>query len=180
MPRASNKPLKSVAAQLYLSAPSVWRRKALGMETVTLILCCSFSRRTGVHELTVKILFECRQLGCNRFYSFKSAGQSVCGLEPVAGDAKHGSLIRTYASLRKELARRSHGHAAGRLGKDAFAFRQESHAVHNLRIARVFGPAAAAKDRLGGIKAVRRIADRQRARDGRRLLRFNLIAPGLH
>ena len=82
--------------------------------------------------------------------------------------------------MRVELARRGNRHAACGLGEDAFAFRQESHAVHNLRIGCVLGPAAAAQDRLGRIKAVRRIADGKRARDRRRLLRINLIAPGLY
>src|SRR5207302_10643326 len=51
---------------------------------------------------------------------------------------------------------------------------------HDLRIAGIFSPSAAAKNRLGGIKTVGRVADGERARDGLRLLRLNLIASGFH
>src|SRR6185437_17148877 len=54
---------------------------------------------------------------------------------------------------------------------------QQGNAIHDLRIARVFGPAATSGNGARGIESVSGIADSERSSNGGGLLRFNFCAP---
>src|SRR5208283_704648 len=73
-------------------------------------------------------------------------------------------------------ARRSYGYAARGLGEDAFALRQQLDAADNLGVGNVFRPSTALGDGLQRVRSIGRIADRQRARNRLRTLRFYLRA----
>src|SRR5579864_5076535 len=103
VPSESRRSLSWVAEHWKRSTFSVWRRKAVGMETVTFILCRPL-RGTGVFQFTLEILFESGELGRDRLRGSEAACQGVGGLQAVAGDAEHGRVVRLDAPLSKELA----------------------------------------------------------------------------
>src|ERR1017187_10012759 len=87
------------------------------------------------------------------------AGHGVERLQSVAGDAKDRGIISRNFARRNEFLRHTHGHTAGRLGKNAFRLRQQldgvadlvaGHAVsrcagviHHLKPVETVGPRAA-------------------------------------
>src|SRR5579862_4741546 len=75
-------------------------------------------RRRFVEEL----FFELVELGPDqsafRYPSLERGNR----LQTVAGDDEHGGLLRIQPALASQLARNRHGHAARRLGEDAFGF----------------------------------------------------------
>src|SRR6185312_13855751 len=122
-----------------------------------------------------QILFKGGQLGRDRLRGIETASQSISRLESISGDAEYCRLFWLDAALLVKLPCGAHGDTACGLGEDAFGFSQKGNAFHDFRIACIFRPSAASGDHLRSIETVSRIADRQRACNGRRLLRLNLI-----
>src|SRR5680860_1177977 len=95
-------------------------------------------------------------------------GQRVGGLQPVAGDDRHGALPWFDAALHHQLAQRRDGDAGGGLAEDALRAGEQLDAVDHLGVGDVLHPPAGAAHRVDGVVAVRRVADRQRLGDRRR------------
>src|SRR5882724_3739330 len=83
------------------------------------------------------------------------------------------------AILPIELARGANRYTASGFGENAFRLRQQLDRTDNFRIAHIFAPSAAAFNGLDRVMSVSRVADSERACDGRRLLRFDLGTSGL-
>ena len=88
-----------------------------------------------------------RRLGLIRRGGGQMGRDGLGGLEAVAGDAKHDRFVgRQLARSRSAFSRTPHGDAAGGLGEDAFGFREQPDAGHDLRVAHVLARAAGGLD----------------------------------
>src|ERR1022692_1680327 len=141
--------------------------------------CHLFGDFDGV-ERFVEILLELCQLGCDRSLRLIDSREHVGCFQAISGDAYHGRFLRQDSVLAIELTRCADRDTAGGLGEDAFGFRQQADRIDDLGIAHILAPSAALLDGLDGVVAVGGIADGERTRDGRRLLRIDLRAASLH
>src|SRR5680860_1472427 len=84
-------------------------------------------------------------------------GQRVGGLQPVAGDDRHGALPWFDAALHHQLAQRRDGDAGGGLAEDALRAGEQLDAVDHLGVGDVLHPpAGAARRRVDGGRRRRR------------------------
>ncbi len=103
------------------------------------------------------------------------AAQAVGGLQSIAGDAGDRQLVGLDAAVRVETRGDGRGHAACRLGEDAFGLGQFLDRGDDLDVGDILGPSARVANHARGVDAVGRIADRQRARNGVRALRLDHV-----
>ena len=127
-------------------------------------------------ERLLEVGFEFDELGSDRPLGPVDAGENVGGLQAVARDAEDGGFVGQNAILAIEIAGASDGDSACGFGEDAFGFGEQSNGIDDFGIADVFAPSAAAFDGLDRVVAVGGVADGDRARDGRGLLRLDLGA----
>src|SRR5215470_16843132 len=130
--------------------------------------------------MTFQIFLKRRQPRRDWIRSLKAAGKRVGRLQSVAGDAQDRGFVGLDASLRKELTRCGYRYASGSLSEYTFGFSQQSHRIYDFRVGRILAPATAGDDGLDRVKAVGRIADGQRTRNGGRLLRLDLAAAAFY
>src|SRR5579884_2201259 len=152
---------------------SCWRAVALGPPPCFRMFSCRLrSSRSSIilNERRLLPLFhqgcELLQRGSDDAGLGQTVGHSLLGLQSVAGDAEDDLFVTGDAALLDELARDSHGHAAGRLGKDAFRLGEQGHGFADLGVGSVVGPAAGFANDFDGEIAIRWVADGQRLGDG--------------
>ena len=80
-------------------------------------------------------------------------------LQAVAGDAEHGAFVARDSPDCDELSGAGDGHAAGGLGKNAFAFGEQADAFDDFVIGDVLGEAAGFFHRVNRVVAIGRRAD---------------------
>lgn len=107
------------------------------------------------------------------------AGDGVEGLEPVTGDHQDGLGVGVERPGFEQLLGGRDGDPARGLGEHALGAGQEPDAGDDLLVGHVPDRAAGAAHRVEDVRAVGRVADRQRARDGVRLLRLDHVVTGL-
>ena len=88
--------------------------------------------------------------------------------------------MRLDAPLGDQFLRDAGGHAARGFREDAFGFGEQLDGGYDLGIGDVFGPAAGVPDLVHRKRAVGRITDGQRARDGIGFLRLEASQVALH
>ena len=106
-------------------------------------------------------------------------GDRVQGLEAVAGVEDDGGQGRVEQTGLDQLLRHADGHPARRLGEDALGAGQQLDRVDDLLVVDVLDGAAGAAGDVQHVRAVGRVADRQRLGDGVRLLRAYDVVAGL-
>src|SRR5665213_4625750 len=163
-----------VAVESNCFLPSVWRVNAVG-KTILMdksvsccgelrFMCCGFTLAFERAQIFGEI-GEARTDGA-RIEVIVAACKSIGRLQAVACNHRDGGLTMRDATVRIEARRDRCGDAAGSLRKDALCLRELLHAAHLLDIAYMFGPAAVLANHLRRCRAVGRIADGQRTRDG--------------
>src|SRR5271156_116526 len=165
------------AFDLTSRVPLVCLWNALGSKTLT-------DTDASRHELVFFILFlqisfEIGQAWADGCFEFIRSGQSVSGLETVAGDAGNGKFIGTDAAMRVEACGDGGCHSARSFSEDAFSLSQFLNRGDDLDIRYVFSPATALANAACRKDTIGRVADGQRSSDGRRPLRFDMIGARL-
>src|SRR5207253_4937776 len=172
------------ALQSSFGAPSVKRRKAVGISMVTGIRespwhgtwsqfsankkteeqnCVMFFRHLrfgtgrGCAEPRIEVSLERLKVRGDRFGGREFRDDGVGGLQAVASDRDDGGFMRLDAPLGDQFLRDAGGHAAGGFGEDAFGFGEELDGGYDLGIGDVFGPAAGVPDLVHRKRAVGRI-----------------------
>src|SRR5439155_25718551 len=124
------------------------------------------------------VFVEFGDLWRNRFFQFVSSRECIRRLQAIAGDAEHRCFIWKDAVLQTQLASAADGDAACGFRENSFSLGQQLDAFNHLAVGDVLGPAAALSYGLDCIVAVGGIADGQRARNRRRLLRLDISLSG--
>ncbi|OLL73183.1 ComEC/Rec2-related protein [Pseudonocardia sp. Ae168_Ps1] len=107
------------------------------------------------------------------------AGHRVERLEAVTGDHQDGLGVRVERACLEQLLRRGNRDTARGLGEHALGLGQEPDAGDDLVVGDVGDRATGAAHRVQDVRTVGRVADRQRAGDGVRLLRLDPVVAGL-
>src|SRR2546430_10957458 len=191
--RASSASATVAALQSTFGAPSVKRRKAVGISIVTDIAVKASSyknqmsswnlspgRSSGRADLRVQIRLERFQPRCNGFRRWKFVSNCIGRFQTISRDAHHRGFVGLDTVLGNQLLGDPRRNSSGRLREDAFGFRKKFDGLYNLRVGNIFGPAAGFSNPLHGKRAVGRIANRQRPRDGVGFLRFESREIALH
>src|SRR5271165_1312054 len=134
------------AEQSIFGAPSVKRRKAVGISMLTGIFSCSFACHGRHGELLIEQRFKSFEARRNGFGERVFGDERVGGLQAVASDAHHRGFVTPNTALRQKLLRYACGYAACGLREDAFAFRELLDRGDDFWIGNVFGPAAGLAD----------------------------------
>src|ERR1017187_652497 len=82
------------------------------------------------------------------------AGHGFECLQAVAGDTENGGIISRNFARRNEFLRHAYGHAARRLGKNAFRLRQQLDAVADFVVGHVVSRRAGVLHHLERVKTV--------------------------
>ena len=106
------------------------------------------------------------------------AFQHFARLVAVAGHADDDRLVAPDDAALHEIDRRGERRAAGRLGEDAFGFREQLNRVDDLRVADRRAAAARLADRLDHLITVGGVANRDRLGDRVRPHRLGMLEAG--
>ena len=167
--------LKVASFRTKLLGSTLAKAQALSSDRSRALLC-----NLDSVELLVEILFELGQFGSDRLLDVINTREHIGCFQAVSGDAQYRRFLRQNTILAIEFACGADGDTPGCFGKDAFRLGEQTDRIDYFGIADVFTPSAALLDGLDGIMPVRRIADSERTRDGRRFLGIDLRTAGFH
>src|SRR4029079_10426229 len=122
----------------------------------------------------------CTQARRDHRSRWKCIGYRVECLQAVSGYAEHDLVIRTQAPNARKLLRGGDGDTTRGFGEDARGLGEQAYSGDELCIGNRGRPAIRLRDTAGRGEAVRRVADRERTRDGRRDLRLDAPTASLH
>src|ERR1700730_937797 len=163
------------AVQSTLGAPSVKRRKAVGISMVTGIFASLLLGGRVGSELVIEVGLEGVEAWGDGFRYRKFGSDGDGGFQSVASDGDHRRFLRLDAAFADELLGYARGYAACGFREDTFGFGEEFDSGDDFGVGNVFGPAATGEDQFRGVVAVGGVADGQRPGDGVGFLRLEAV-----